>query len=121
MSLFIIGLIGATAIYCLPNSKDYLAFLIIMLVAMAPRVLLEVFNFPTHVRNNQTPSSLLRLVVLYAIFCAASEPLLSGQSYWWSFLARCVPVIIIYPIGAIYDYRKHKKDKIIIMTPKVKK
>jgi hypothetical protein len=118
MSLFVIGCLGSLIIYGFLNHEEYVAFLVILLSAMAPQVLLEVFNFPFQVRDGYVFWPVLRIVIFYTIFCVISEPVLHGVSFLTSSLIRVAPVIFIYIMGAFCDY---KKNKLKIMTPKVKK
>lgn len=111
LCFFGVGVIGTFLFRFLFEPEDHFAFLLIMLLAMVPVLLLYAFNFTEDFYKSKNALKIIfRLVVLYTIFSSAYIPMVVTRvSFGASFLIGPIPLFLVAVAGMINFRKKNKK------------
>jgi hypothetical protein len=111
LCFFGVGAIGTLLFRFLFNPEEHFAFLVIMLLAMVPVLLLYAFTFTEDFfKNKNVLKIIFRLVALYSVFSLAYVPMIVTKvSFAASFLFGPLPLFLVAVAGLINFRKKNKK------------
>jgi hypothetical protein len=108
--LFVIGAIGTVIFRFIFKPEDHFFFLLIMLLAMAPGLILRVFtSTEDYLKNDGGLKIFFRLLILYTIFALAYVPIFVVKiPFWTSCLILPLLLVLVAVAGEINFHKKNK-------------